>query len=62
MNQEIVFSKNYFWGIFLAKTHFGPKILKIEVPQNVQQFFYELFVLSYVGWAQLHRKTLKKNF
>ena len=35
---------------------------KIEVPQNVQQFFYELFVLSYVGWAQLHRKTLKKNF
>ena len=49
----------------MKHTKFYDKLIKmgkIEVPQNVQQFFYELFFLSYVGWAQLHRKTLKKNF
>ena len=35
------------------------RLSKVELPQNVQLFFFGLFVISYVDWVLLHRKMLK---
>jgi hypothetical protein len=38
---------------------FEINLSKIELPQNVRQYFFGRFVLNYVDWVQLHKKMWK---